>query len=297
MILPIMWLIGAQSVDAETRIRPGNVLKITVSGHSEFSGEYRVLPDGTAEYPLLAGIPLDGLTADDVKELLRSVLLRFELEPDIFVIISEQMVIKFQVFGAVRLPGEFDAEGSINLQQALAMASGIDEDGDYSHIRIMRLQDNQRVDIEVDLTTFFRQDSLVLPPEILDRDIIVVPRQIAELTVRILGAVHAPGFYVVEPGDDLYDIILKAGGSKPEADNRRVMHINRIDGKPGKNIVDLHKIMQSGRYEDLPLVSYGDIIIVPEKAEWRDFWLWLTRWREVIYFLTSLFILDRYLNE
>jgi polysaccharide export outer membrane protein len=290
-------LVAVPSVFAATRIQAGNVLKITVSGHSEFSGEYRILQDGTTEYPLLAGIPLDGLTADDVKELLRSVLLRFELEPDIFVIISEQMVIKFQVFGAVKRPGEFEAEGSINLQQALEMAGGIDEDGDYSHIRIMRLQDDRRVDIVVDLKTFFRQDSLVLPPEIQDRDIIIVPRQTAELTVRILGAVYAPGFYVVEPGDDLYDIILKAGGQKSEADNRRVMHINRIGGKPERKIVDLHKIIQSGHYEDLPLVSYGDIIIVPDKAEWRDFWLWLTRWREIAYFLTSLIIIDRYINE
>ena len=146
---------------------------------------------------MLAGIPLDGLTADDVKELLRSVLLRFSFEPDIFVIISEQMVLKFQVFGAVKRPGEFEAEGSINLQQALAMASGIDEDGDYNHIRIMRLQDDRRIDIEVDLKTFFRQDSLVLPPEIRDRDIIIVPRQIAEMTVRVIGAVYEPGFYLI----------------------------------------------------------------------------------------------------
>ena len=292
-----MLLAAVQFADAATRIRPGHILKITVSGHSEFSGEYRVLPDGTAEYPLLAGIPLDGLTADDLKELLRSVLLRFELEPDIFVIISEQMVIKFQVFGTVNHPGEFEAEGSINLQQALAIAGGIDEEGDYSHIRIMRLQDDRRVDIEVDLKTFFRQDSLVLPPEIQDRDIIIVPRQIAEMTVRVLGSVYQPGFYIVEPGDDIYDLILKAGGAQAQADSKRIMHINRVDGKPEKNIVDVHKIIQSGHYEDLPLVSYGDIIIVPVKAEWRDIWLWLSRWREVAYFLTSMFILDRYLND
>ncbi|HHE46544.1 MAG TPA: hypothetical protein ENL08_02425 [Bacteroidetes bacterium] len=295
-LLLLFLVSGTRSTLAVERINPGHVVKITVSGHPEFTGGFKVLQDGTIEYPLLAGIPIDGLTVDDLKDLLHSVLLRFELEPDIFVMISEHKIVKFQVFGEIQRPGSYEIEGRVNVQQALTMAGGPAENADYRHVRILRAGDGNQADLSINLRDYFKQDSLMLPPDVEDGDIIIIPYQRIDINVRVLGSVHDPGFYVVEDGDDLMDIIQKAGGMSRQADAKRVIHITNVSGRSVRNVVNVHELIQSGRYQDLPEISFGDVIIVPQKAEWRDIWLWISRWRDIIYFATSIFILDRYLH-
>ncbi len=297
LLLLAFLISGTQSAVAVTRIHPGNVINFTVSGHSEFSGKFTVLQNGTVEYPLLAGIPLNGLTPDDLKDLLRSVLLRFEMEPEIFVIISEQKILKFQAFGEIRHPGSYEIEGTLNLQQALSMVGGPTEYADYRHIRILRYEDDKRLDLDIDLKNYFKQDSLILPPDIQDGDIIIVPYQTIDYNVRILGEVNAPGFYFIDEEDDLMDVIQKAGGFGSNSDIKRIMHITNISGQYSKSIINVRKIIQSGQYQTLPRVNYGDVIIVPRREEWRSFWTWMSKWRDVILFATSILILDKYLNQ
>ncbi len=56
----LLLYVNTLSIGAPAYIRPGNQLKITVSGHPEFTQEVIILEDGSCEYPLLAGVPLEG---------------------------------------------------------------------------------------------------------------------------------------------------------------------------------------------------------------------------------------------
>lgn len=308
----VLFVASSQSFGAETRIRPYHIIKITVSGHPEFSEAVDVKRDGTTEYPLMAGIPLDGLTAEDVKELLRSILLRFDMEPDIFVVVSEQQRVNFQVFGEVTKPGNFGIDGSLNLQQAIALSGGITEDGDPLHILILRIENEQRIEHEVNLNTYFMQDSLIIPPEVHDGDIIAVPKKLESRSVRILGIVSKPGLYDLMPGDNILDIIERAGGShafysgyaanyssnitSTSGDMKRVIHITHIDNRQVHNTVNINKFVQDGEYEKLPKVSPGDIIIVPQTDHWRDPWFVISRITTVISFILTILTINNALS-
>ena len=291
---------------AAMRIKPGHIIKITVSGHPEFTSEVEVFNNGITEYPLLAGIPLDGLTSDDVKELLQSVLLRFELEPDIFVIISQTETINYQVLGEINKPARYEMEAPLNLQQAIVLAGNETEDGDLTNLRILRIENKRRVELLINLDDYFIQDSLLLPPEVQNRDIIIIPRKSDENQVRVTGSVGNPGLYPVSPGDNILDMLQQAGGGFSErrgyatgnyysllGDMKRVIHITFVDGEPVRNVVNVYKFIQDGNYRDLPAVSPGDMIIVPQESEWRDVWIIINRITTLITFTFSIVAFTR----
>gem|GEM_PF-932443 len=266
------------------RVRPGQVIKITVAGHPEFTTAVVVRQDGTTEYPLLVGIPLDGLSATDIRDLLIPLLMRYEREPDVFVIISELQVVKTQVFGAVENPGRIETEGPLNIQQLLRMAGGPTKDADVAKIRIIRTTLESRREQIIDLTAYFKGDTLAIAPDVLDGDVIIVPVTASKDMIRIIGAVNAPGLFVYQSDSNLLDFIYIAGGLESNADSKRIILISQQNGKVIQKKYNLQTILKSGNTRELPPLIPGDIVIVPQKERWREFGFWVT----FIYNLTLL---------
>ncbi len=282
------------SSGAEKLIKPGHTLKITVSGHPEFSQSVLVRKDGTTEYPLLAGIPVDGLTQGELRDLLMPVLLRFETEPEVFVIISETQLLKVQVQGEVNRPGRLEAESPLNIQQAVMLAGGATKEADLRYVHVLRLEDDRRIDLTYDLLAMFSQDTLELAPELKESDIIVVPGRRSEQMVHVLGMVRGPGSYIPNPGDNISDVIAQAGGFLNEADQHRVELISRQDGYQIRTRIDVMGMIGKGHYKELPLVLPGDMVIVPEIASWRDVKWWLGWLQNLMVFTSSTLVLVRY---
>ena len=295
-IILTLLAVTSLSTGAEKRIKPGHTLKITVSGHPEFSQSVLVRQDGTTEYPLLAGIPVDGLTQEELRDLLMPVLLRFETEPEVFVIISETQLLKVQVQGEVNRPGRYEAESPLNLQQAVMLAGGPSGDSDPRYVHILRLEDEKRIDIMYDLMVMFTQDTLMLAPELKDGDIVVIPGKRNELMVQVLGSVPHPGSYIPNPGDNLFQVIMQAGGFASGADERRTVLISLQAGQRIRTVINVKKMIREGRYDELPLILPGDMVIVPELADWRDAKWWIDWVRNLMVFTSSALILVRYVE-
>ncbi len=285
LLAPAGTLLGADQL----RVQSGQTIKITVSGHPEFSERLVVRQDGTIEYPLLAGIPLDGLTATDVRDLLVPVLLRFESEPDVFVIISEERTIDFQVQGEVRMPQRFTAETPINVQQAITMAGGVTLSADQARINVLRIENDKRKILNIDLTSMFRRDTLELAPELEEGDVVIVPRQNEMFNVRIMGSVRLPGVQQYEPGQDLLDVIYRAGGPTEKGDLANVILVSQR-GLRGQTTINLIKMLEEGHYQDVPVVFPGDVIIINDKSPWKTY----TPYRELLvqlYYVLSVYVL------
>ena len=54
---------------ARYRLGPGDVLKITVFGEPDQSGEFPIGEEGDIDYPLLGEVPVQGLTIASVLEV------------------------------------------------------------------------------------------------------------------------------------------------------------------------------------------------------------------------------------
>jgi len=278
---------------ATPKVTPGQMMKITVADHPEFSQSVLVRQDGTTEYPLLAGVPLGGLTVSEVRALLLPILLRYEREPEVFIVLSEQKLVRFQVYGAVHSPGKYESEAPLNLQQALRMAGGPLPESEGGEVRILRIIDDQRIDIPVDLSHYFEHDSLRLAPEIIDGDIIVQPNLSDATKVRVLGMVQSPLAYAPRHGENVLDAINRSGGFAANSDRSRVKHISRVKGQRIEQTIDIQDYINDGRIDAIPLVLPGDTIVVPEEAEWRSTRFWILLVRDLTLLLSSAVILSR----
>jgi protein involved in polysaccharide export with SLBB domain len=290
----LLTVINVAFCATQRRIQIGDAISITVSGHAEFSKQAIVFQDGTTDYPLLAGIPVEGLTAGEVKDLLKPVMLRYDLEPEIFIIISQARTIGFQIYGEIQKPGQYSIQGSLNLQHAIAMAGGTTENGDYRRVKIFRNEDNKRSTINIDFEDYFHPDSLFIAPEIQPGDIIVVPRIEWENNIRIIGLVNIPGTYILSPDDNILSIVQKAGGFKEGSDQKRIIHLINRDGRTERHVYNLTKMVKESDYLDIPLVGPGDIIVVQKSDEWRSAWYWVRNLRELLWLISAAYVISKY---
>jgi polysaccharide export outer membrane protein len=290
LILAGLFLVTGIAESAPT-LRPGQVLKITVAGHSEFTEQVVVNQDGTVDYPLLAGIPIDGLTAEEVRNLLLPSLLKFEREPDVYVVITQVQKIKAQVLGAVVNPGRFEVESPLNLQQLISLAGGYATDADIAHIKIIKSSRQRRQELMVDMSAVYASDSTAIAPYVEDEDIVVIPRFQDRTSIRIFGQVRTPGAIYMYPGDNIYDLILRAGGPSEKADMHRVLLITGKSKDYVLQNVDIEELINTGHIADIPIPGLGDIIIIPEKQYWRDTQWWITALYQSTLLLSSIIVI------
>ena len=72
---------------------------------------------------------------------------------------------------------------------------------------------------------------------------------------------------------DLLGAIAQAGGPTNDADLERTMVVRRGQSETeSRSLVDLEAIMFEGKLELLPVMSSGDIVLVPREREKRDWW-------------------------
>ncbi|WP_035240314.1 SLBB domain-containing protein [Desulfobacter vibrioformis] len=123
----------------------------------------------------------------------------------------------FNINGAVRKPGRYELKADLTLKDAIALAGGIKFGGRKSHIELARqkIKNNAVVteysvlNLETDGNKKLMPFDSVLIPMLKDATLI---RQIT-----ITGEVGCPGTYTISEGENLSDIIKRAGGFTPNA--------------------------------------------------------------------------------
>lgn len=293
-------LLSAGSLSAQTStgvVQAGHTIQISVVGHPEFSGAYKVSPNGLVDYTLLPGIPVIGLTSTDIRELVAIRLVQNKIEPNLFVVISDIRLISFQVHGYVRSPGKYEAESPIDMQIALLMAGGIEDDGDNRRIKVLRLVGNERQEIMTDQLEWYLQDSTVFAPQVQDRDIIIVMRKFNPYLVRVIGSVPKPGEYLPLPDEDVAQLLYRTGGFDAKADLKHVVIIRRTDGRHHEIVVNLKKIFKKGKVEEIPLIQGGDIIVVREIPPWTTYEWWAYGLREALFLFSTYLLIQTLVNQ
>ena len=116
--------------------------------------EYVVRPDGTADLPILGATPIAGLTVRQCEDTLSKLFATKNgyIDPFVQVKLTNQRVIVF--------PGNGSAAKVIPLQnnnttlmEAIALAGGIAERGKANKVKIMRIDNGERVMYVLDLST------------------------------------------------------------------------------------------------------------------------------------------------
>lgn len=278
---------------AELQIKPGNIIHITVLGYPELSKKVIVRKDGSTDYPLLAEIPIDGMTVRQLHEVLQPILARFVERPKLFISIGEHFQLEVNVQGQVENPGRYTVQGPVSLQGVLAIAGGTGSLADLRKVTIIKRDISENNEQYVDLYHYLLHRDEYTLPEISDGDIIFVPMVSSTSTVQVMGSVQKPGAYIPVRDENLSDMINMAGGASYSANTNYILHITNDKGRYRTDRIRLKSLIQSGRIEEIPLAHPGDIIVVKSLHRWEDLSWWVGILRDITLVLSSLVILSR----
>jgi protein involved in polysaccharide export with SLBB domain len=268
LLIALLYLLpSAPALGQERKIKPGDVIEITVSEHAELNQSVLVNPEGKMDYPCLEDVPIDGLTLSRLRELLVNQLSRsLEARPFVVVRFAESYPIAVTVLGHVVKPGSYMLHNTSRLQSAIGEAGGFAPGALLSQIKLLHKDgeviNNQTVNLEM----FYLKGDLSALPILKDGDTIVVPGNPLTATVKVLGNVQKPGSFDVAFRMSLLDVIALAGGTTNQADLRRVKVISFGGQNVGETkVINVEALLQASSVKNISVVAPGDVVYVPQR--------------------------------
>ena len=172
------------------------------------------------------------------------------------------------LLGELHNPGSFAYKPDMNIIEALMKSSGVTRYADVTKIRIIQ---NNKPKI-FDLKQYLDSGDESLLPEISAGTVIFVPIMIEDVkitarTVYIMGEVQKAGAYEMTKGINFLDVLANAGGPTRFAETRQI----RILTNEGESILfDLQAYSEGYQKKEMPKISAGDVIFVPEKTDMNE---------------------------
>ncbi len=241
-------------------IGPSDVLKITVWDTPSLDLQVPVRPDGKISYPLIGDILVDGLTSDQIREILTQKLSGFIHEPRVSVLVLAINSFSVYIHGAIGQPGEFKLDKKTNILQLICRTGGVAGDADLRRAYLLR--QNKRLD--VDFYKLLENGDLSQNIELMPRDLIFIPHKKIIEEIVILGEVNAPQVIPYIEDMRILNVIFRVGGFTKNAD-RDDIKIIRQNPKDEIIKIDAAAILDKGNLEQNIKLMPADIIIVGEK--------------------------------
>ncbi len=248
------------STKSDYLIGPGDTVKVTVYGNADLSSEVRVRQNGDIRLPLIEQVHVDGLTIEQLEDLVR-VRLRdgnFVKDARVLATISEYRSRRVAVLGFVAKPGLYSLEHPSHVSDLLAMAGGVEAQGADQVII-------QKADARAHPLTYDVGRALIEghgeSDILLDAgDTVFVPKAALYF---IEGEITKAGAYRVERNLSVQQAMANAGGVGPRGCERMVSIKRRADkGQPEERSARLDELVQPDDVLTLQpclLYIYGEV--------------------------------------
>lgn len=169
---------------SDYRISPQDVLEINVFGFPNLSRTVQVDGAGRVSFPFIGAVTAGGRTLSEFEaDVARRLGAKYLQSPQVSVFVKESVGLRVTVEGAVKKPGVYMLKGRTTLLQALAMAEGISDVGDFT-VTLMRVADQKRVSAKYDITAI--RAGQAPDPLVYGGDTIVVDESVARTGVHVL---------------------------------------------------------------------------------------------------------------
>ncbi len=256
-------------------LTPGDTLGIDVLGQASMKQDVTVRPDGKVTFPLLGDLPVSGLTAQQVAQLVTSGLRKYMWNPVVTVTVTKygRQLVYVQGEGVAH-PGSFEIQKGWTVHEALASAGGVVPRAALKRAALIRQGNPQP--IPLDLERLLLRNDQAANVALQTGDVLQVP--LLEFRVAVLGEVRTAGVYDLNDNDQVLNAVARAGGFTDRAAANSVGLIRQgPDGKPVLKVVDLTKAVRTADTAQNPGVQNGDVVYVPRVAfKWEDILSWLT---------------------
>jgi polysaccharide export outer membrane protein len=129
-------------------------LAIMVWRNDELSLSVPVRSDGKISVPLLDDVQAEGLTPEELKEVITQELAEYVSAPDVTVIVTEMNSARATVMGGVGRPGQVALRTQTRLLEAIALMGGFSSLAKRDDVRILRRTDQGIVEYHFDYGNF-----------------------------------------------------------------------------------------------------------------------------------------------
>ncbi len=213
----------------------GDELKIDIYGFSEKSQSLKVTPDGYIRYPNIGPIKLAGLSFDEAKVKLSSLLSKIypglkSGNTSLQLTLGQIRTIKVNLIGEITKPGSYSLSSLSTIANALYAAGGPTKIGSYRNIELVR---SGKSIARFDLYDYLLKGDLSGNKVMQDDDVIKVGTYTARIELR--GAVKRPSIYeLTNTANHLTDVLQYAGGLSDYA-NKSFYRVSRF-GRQEKEV-------------------------------------------------------------
>jgi len=115
-------------------LRAGDVLKVTVWGHEDFSGQFVVDETNHIQFPVIGDFDAHNVTVAELRDRLRAGLDQLFKQP----FVTVEPLFRMAVLGQVRSPGLYTVNPTLSVLDVVAMAGGPNPSGSLNKISLMR---------------------------------------------------------------------------------------------------------------------------------------------------------------
>lgn len=193
---------------------PGDEISILIWGKSQESASFTINKEGYIQPDRMPRIPLKGITYAKARSLLLSrysEYFNFRKE-DFEVTIDYSRTITVNIMGEAIESGSYNVPATNTAFNALVASGGPSDIGGVRNIKLIHPDGTQK---QLDVYEFLLNPTIVKDFFLQNNDFIFIP--VADLKVKIEGAIRRPFTYEMLPGEGLKDLLLFAGGVTEDA--------------------------------------------------------------------------------
>lgn len=165
-------------------LQPGDEVRLKIWREPDLSGDYGVDETGAATFPKIGPIVVTELSTDSLKALLVSSYAVYLRNPSVEVTFLRRV----NVLGEVKNPGLYQVDPTMKVADVLAMAGGVNSDGNPNRIELIR--EGRRLSVRLS------QQSLLAGSPIRSGDQLRVPQRswMSRNTAVLAAGISATAF-------------------------------------------------------------------------------------------------------
>jgi len=205
---------AARAADPDqSRIGPGDTIKISVYQSPDLSMETRVNETGDISYPLLGRVKLAGLSVTQAEQHIAAELKRREFvkDPQVQIVVTQVRANQVNVLGQVGRPGRYPLDlTGMRLTEVLALAGGIVAGVGSDTVVVTGTRDGKPFRKDVDMPSLFRSGNGTEDIVIAPGDSIFVDRA---PQIYLYGEIQHPGALRLERGMTVMQAVAAGGGA------------------------------------------------------------------------------------
>ena len=264
-------------LEMDYRIEAGDVLGFQSFDDPDLNQSVDVRFDGRISLPHIPDINVDGATREEATEKVQEAYTSIFNDPEISLTIEQSASKSYYVMGDIGSTSEFPYDRPINLLEAINRAGGMrgaqrggqrqatlgtTTTGQLTKAFVFRTIDGYRDVLEFDLSNMTEPGSHASETLIFPGDVIYIPEGVN--LVYLWGEVGSSGVYQLSEGMTLMQLMVRAGGHRPQTARTRQVVLMREANENATEIflIDYRHIMRTG--EDV-LLEAGDMIHVPRR--------------------------------